>query len=225
MDAQQKTIQVLIVDDHAIVRDGIRSLLSTIEDIDVVDEAATGREALNLFNRWKPDIVLMDLVMPEMDGIQAIQAIMEVHSEAKILVLTSFATDNKVFPAIKAGASGYLLKDSDSDELVRSIREVQRGESSIDPKIARKLLRELSDPPPQTPPPEVDPLTERELEVLKLVARGQSNSEISKQLVISEGTVRTHVSNILGKLHLASRTQATLYALRKGLASLNDGEN
>jgi len=225
MDAQQKTIQVLIVDDHAIVRDGIRSLLSTIEDIDVVDEAATGREALNLFNRWKPDIVLMDLVMPEMDGIQAIQAIMEVHPEAKILVLTSFATDNKVFPAIKAGASGYLLKDSDSDELVRSIREVQRGESSIDPKIARKLLRELSDPPPQTPPPEVDPLTERELEVLKLVARGQSNSEISKQLVISEGTVRTHVSNILGKLHLASRTQATLYALRKGLASLNDGEN
>jgi len=225
MDAQQKTIQVLIVDDHAIVRDGIRSLLSTIEDIDVVDESATGREALNLFNRWKPDIVLMDLVMPEMDGIQAIQAIMEVHPEAKILVLTSFATDDKVFPAIKAGASGYLLKDSDSDELVRSIREVQRGESSIDPKIARKLLRELSDPPPKPPPAEVDPLTIRELEVLKLVARGQSNSEISKQLVISEGTVRTHVSNILGKLHLASRTQATLYALRKGLASLNDGEN
>jgi len=225
MDAQQKTIQLLIVDDHAIVRDGIRSLLSTIKDIDVVGEAATGREALNLFNRWKPDIVLMDLVMPEMDGIQAIQAIMELHPEAKILVLTSFATDDKVFPAIKAGASGYLLKDSDSDELVRSIREVQRGESSIDPKIARKLLRELSDPPPQPPPAEVDPLTERELEVLKLVARGQSNSEISKQLVISEGTVRTHVSNILGKLHLASRTQATLYALRKGLASLNDGEN
>ena len=225
MDAQQKTIQVLIVDDHAIVRDGIRSLLSTIEDIEVVDEAATGREALNLFNRWKPDIVLMDLVMPEMDGIQAIQAIMEVNPEAKILVLTSFATDDKVFPAIKAGASGYLLKDSDSDELVRSIREVQRGESSIDPKIARKLLRELSDPPPQPPPAEVDPLTGRELEVLKLVARGQSNSEISKQLVISEGTVRTHVSNILGKLHLASRTQATLYALRKGLASLDDGEN
>ena len=225
MDAHQKTIQVLIIDDHAIVRDGIRSLLSTIEDIDVVDEAATGREALNLFNRWKPDIVLMDLVMPEMDGIQAIQAIMEVNPEAKILVLTSFATDDKVFPAIKAGASGYLLKDSDSDELIRSIREVQRGESSIDPKIARKLLRELSDPPPQTLPPEVDPLTVRELEVLKLVARGQSNSEISKQLVISEGTVRTHVSNILGKLHLASRTQATLYALRKGLASLNDGEN
>lgn len=218
---QGEPIQVLIVDDHAIVRDGIRSLLSTIPDIDVAGEASTGREAITLFNRLGPDIVLMDLVMPEMDGIQAIQAIIERQPEAKILVLTSFATDDKVFPAIKAGASGYLLKDSDSEELVRSLREVQRGESSIDPKIARKLLREISDPPPQSPPPDVDPLTEREMEVLKLVAQGKSNQEIGQQLVISEGTVRAHVSNILGKLHLASRTQATLYALRRGLASLN----
>jgi len=224
MNNQGESIQVLIVDDHAIVRDGIRSLLSTIEDIDVAGEASTGREAVTLFNRLGPDIVLMDLVMPEMDGIQAIQAIIERQPEAKILVLTSFATDDKVFPAIKAGASGYLLKDSDSEELVRSIREVQRGESSIDPKIARKLLREISDPPPKSPPPEVDPLTEREMEVLKLVAKGKSNQEIGQQLVISEGTVRAHVSNILGKLHLASRTQATLYALRQGLASLNGEE-
>ena len=222
MNMQISSIQVLIVDDHAIVRDGIRSLLSTIDDMDVVGEAATGKEAITLFNRLHPDIVLMDLVMPEMDGIRAIEAIMKRNPAAKILVLTSFATDDKVFPAIKAGASGYLLKDSDSEELVRSIREVQRGESSIDPKIARKLLLELSDPPPQPSPTEVDPLTERELEVLKLVARGQSNGEIAQHLVISEGTVRTHVSNILGKLHLASRTQATLYALRKGLASLED---
>ncbi|UCD42793.1 MAG: response regulator transcription factor [Chloroflexota bacterium] len=222
---QRTSIQVLIVDDHAIVRDGIRSLLSTIGDIDVIGEAATGRDAVKLFNRLQPDIVLMDLVMPEMDGIEAIKAIMELQPEAKILVLTSFATDDMVFPAIKAGASGYLLKDSDSEELVRSIREVQRGESSIDPKIARKLLRELSDPPPRTPPAEVDPLTERELEVLKMVAQGKSNAEISQQLVISEGTARTHVSNILGKLHLASRTQATLYALRRGLASLHDDES
>ena len=222
MNMQISSIQVLIVDDHAIVRDGIRSLLSTIDDMDVVGEAATGKEAITLFNRLHPDIVLMDLVMPEMDGIQAIEAIMKRNPAAKILVLTSFATDDKVFPAIKAGASGYLLKDSDSEELVRSIREVQRGESSIDPKIARKLLLELSDPPPQPSPTEVDPLTERELEVLKFVARGQSNGEIAQHLVISEGTVRTHVSNILGKLHLASRTQATLYALRKGLASLED---
>lgn len=225
MDNQHTSIQVLIVDDHAIVRDGIRSLLSTIEDIDVVGEAATGREAVTLFNRLRPDITLMDLVMPEMDGIQVIQAVIEAHPEAKILVLTSFATDDMLYPAIKAGASGYLLKDSGSEQLVRSIREVQRGESSIDPKIARKLLREISDPPPQPPPADVDPLTERELEVLKLVARGESNSEISQHLVISEGTVRSHVSNILGKLHLASRTQATLYALRQGLASLDDDES
>jgi NarL family two-component system response regulator LiaR len=145
MDDQSKLIHVLIVDDHAIVRDGIRSLLTTIPDIDVVGEAGNGREAITHFTRYQPDVVLMDLVMPEMDGIQAIQAIIEKQPDAKILVLTSFSTDDKVFPAIKAGASGYLLKDSDSDELVRSIHEVQRGESSIDPKIARKLLRELAE--------------------------------------------------------------------------------
>lgn len=224
MEDQPKVIHVLIVDDHAIVRDGIRSLLTTIPDIDVVGEAGNGREAITYFTRFQPDVVLMDLVMPDVDGIQATQAIIEMEPEAKIIVLTSFSTDDKVFPAIKAGASGYLLKNSDADELVRSIHEVERGESSIDPKIARKLLRELADPPPKQQPSEVDPLTERELEVLKLVARGQSNAEISEQLVISEGTVRTHVSNILGKLHLASRTQATLYALRKGIASLEDDD-
>jgi NarL family two-component system response regulator LiaR len=164
----------------------------------------------------------MDLVMPEMDGIQAIEEIITLKPDARILVLTSYATDDKVFPALKAGASGYLLKDSDSEELVRSIREIQRGESSIDPKIARRLLREISAPPPHSQPAEVDPLTNREVEVLKLVAKGKTNQEIADQLVISEGTVRTHVSNILAKLHLASRTQATLYALRKGLTSLNN---
>ena len=219
---EKQPIQVLIVDDHAIVRDGIRSLLSTIPDMEVAGEAANGSQAVSLFNRLQPDIVLMDLVMPEMDGIQAIEQIIAPNPEARILVLTSFATDDKIFPALKAGACGYLLKDSDSEELVRSIREVQRGESSIDPKIARKLLREISDPPPQAPPSEVDPLTVRELEVLKLVAQGKSNQEIAQQLVISEGTVRAHVSNILVKLHLASRTQATLYALRQGLASLDE---
>lgn len=217
-------IQVLIADDHAIVRDGIASLLTTIADIDVIGEAANGLQAVAMFKRLQPDIVLMDLVMPEMDGIQAIEEIMTFDPDARILVLTSFATDDKVFPALKAGACGYLLKDSDSEELVRSIREIQRGESSIDPKIARKLLREISDPPAQAPSPELDPLTDREVEVLKLVAMGKSNHEIAQELVISEGTVRTHVSNILGKLHLASRTQATLYALRKGLTSLNEHE-
>jgi NarL family two-component system response regulator LiaR len=219
-----QTIRVLVVDDHAIVRDGISSLLATHADIDMVGEAGSGRQAVSLFRRLQPDIVLMDLVMPEMDGIQAIQEIMRIDPGARILVLTSFATDDKVFPAIKAGACGYLLKDSDSEQLLRSIREVQQGESSIDPKIARKLLREISGPPPKAVQDEVDPLTDREVEVLRLVARGKSNQEIAEQLVISEGTVRAHVSNILGKLHLASRTQATLYALREGLASLDDSE-
>jgi NarL family two-component system response regulator LiaR len=150
--------------------------------------------------------------------------------ETRILVLTSFSAEDKVFPAIKAGAMGYLLKDCDSAELVRAILQVQRGESSLHPKIARMLLREmtapraedLGKPPPRPEPPAVDPLTERELEVLKLVAHGRSNREIADELVVSEGTVRTHVSNILSKLHLASRTQATLFALREGLTSLDD---
>ncbi|UCD98387.1 MAG: response regulator transcription factor [Chloroflexota bacterium] len=217
-------IRVLIVDDHAIVRDGIRSLLSTIPDIEVVGDAANGLEAVSLYSRLKPDVTLMDLVMPEMDGIQAIQEIITRDPEARLLVLTSFATDDKIFPAIKAGASGYLLKDSDSEELLRSIREVRRGESSIDPKIARKLLREISSPPPEPIQEDIDPLTERELEVLKMVATGKSNQEIADELVVSEGTIRAHVSNILGKLHLASRTQATLYALRHGLAFLDDDQ-
>jgi NarL family two-component system response regulator LiaR len=167
-------------------------------------------------------VILMDLVMPEMDGMEAIQQVMAHQPEARILVLTSFATDDKVFPAIKAGALGYLLKDSSPGELVQAIHQVYRGESSLHPTIARKLLQELSRPSERPPTPE--PLTEREVEVLRLVARGQSNREIAGQLVISGATVRTHVSNILGKLHLASRTQAALYALREGLASLDEAD-
>jgi NarL family two-component system response regulator LiaR len=219
---RQGSIRVLVVDDHAIVRDGICSLLNTIADIDVAGDAANGVKAVSLFKELRPDVVLMDLVMPELDGIQAIEEIIAIDPEARILVLTSFSTDDKVFPAIKAGACGYLLKDSDSEELVRSIYEVQRGECSIDPKIARMLLREISAPPQQPAQNEVDPLTAREVEVLKLVAEGKSNQQIAEELVISEGTVRSHVSNILSKLHLASRTQATLYALRTGLTSINN---
>lgn len=227
-------IRVFIVDDHAIVRDGIRSLLATEPDIEVVGEAENGRDAVSKAQMLQPDIILMDLVMPEMDGIEAIRCIMARQPEARILVLTSFTAENKVFPAIKAGAMGYLLKDTGSEELVRAIHQVYRGESSLHPKIARVLLQEMSaERPtrdvghqPRLPgrPPTVDPLTEREMEVLKLVARGRSNREIAHQLLVADGTVRTHVSNILGKLHLASRTQATLYALREGLASLDDVE-
>jgi NarL family two-component system response regulator LiaR len=213
-------IRVLVADDHAIVRKGIRALLATEPEMEVVGEAKDGRAAVAEVERLCPDVILMDLVMPEMDGIEAIRRITARDPEARILVLTSFAADDKLFPAIKAGASGYLLKDSDPKDLVGAIRQVYRGESSLHPTIARKLLQELSQPPERGPAPES--LTERELEVLRLVAQGRSNRQIAEQLVISGATVRTHVSNILGKLHLASRTQAALYALQAGLASLDD---
>lgn len=215
-------IKVLIVDDHLIVRRGIRALLATELDIEVVGEATNGKEAIVQTEALQPDVILMDLVMPEMDGIEAIGHITGHNPLARIVVLTSFATDQKVFPAIKAGALGYLLKDSEPQELVQAIHQVHRGESSLHPTIARKLLQELSRPAQHPPTP--DPLTERELAVLKLIAHGLSNQEIADQLVISEATVRTHVSKILSKLHLASRTQAALYALREGLASLDDTE-
>jgi NarL family two-component system response regulator LiaR len=223
-------IRVLLVDDHAIVRDGIRSLLKTQPEIEVVGEADNGQAAVSMAESLEPDVVLMDLVMPGMDGIEAIRRIMDGRPESRILVLTSFSAEDKVFPAIKAGAMGYLLKDCDSEELVRAIHQVHRGESSLHPKIARMLLQEMTaprgadsaEPPPRPERPTVDPLTERELEVLKLVAHGKSNREIADELVVAEGTVRTHVSNILSKLHLASRTQATLFALREGLTSLDD---
>jgi NarL family two-component system response regulator LiaR len=214
------SVRVLVADDHVVVRRGIRALLATETDIEVVGEAENGRQAVAEVERLQPDVILMDLVMPEMDGIEAIRRITDRQPEARILVLTSFAADDKVFPAIKAGALGYLLKDSGPEELVEAIHQVHQGESSLHPAIARKLLQELSHPPERPPTPE--PLTEREVEVLKLVARGRSNQEIAEALVISEATARTHVSNILRKLHLASRTQAALYALREGLASLDD---
>jgi NarL family two-component system response regulator LiaR len=223
-------IRVLVVDDHAIVRDGICALLATKPDIEVVGEAGNGRIAVSQAQSLQPDVILMDLMMPEMDGIEAIRRIVAQRPGVRILVLTSFAADDKVFPAIKSGAMGYLLKDSESETLVRAIHQVYRGESSLHPKIARKLLQELSAPPQPPPKPApapetlVDPLTEREVDVLKLVARGLSNREIADHLVIVEGTVRAHVSNILSKLHLVSRTQATLYALREGLASLDDAD-
>ena len=213
-------IRVLIVDDHVIVRKGIRALLATEPDVEVIGEANDGAEALVQVQALRPDVVLMDLVMPGIDGIEATRQITTGHPDVRVLVLTSFAADDKVFPAIKAGALGYLLKDTGPQDLVRAIRQVYRGEPSLEPAIARKVLYELSHPPVETPTP--DPLTGRELEVVRLIAQGQSNKAIAKELVIADMTVRTHVSNILGKLHLASRTQAALYALKEGLASLDD---
>jgi NarL family two-component system response regulator LiaR len=213
-------IRVLIADDHEILRKGIRALLSTEPDIQVVGETGNGLETVTQAEALRPDVILMDLVMPVMDGIEATRRITAAQPDTRILVLTSFAADDKVFPAIKAGALGYILKDSGPVELVQAIHQVYQGQPSLEPSIALKMLQELSHPPQRSPTP--DPLTERELEVLKLLAQGKSNREIAEQLVITELTVRTHVSNILGKLHLASRTQAALYALKEGLASLDD---
>ena len=213
-------IRVLIVDDHEIVRKGIRALLATKKDIQVVGEAGDGAEAVTQAQALHPDVILMDLMMPKMDGIQATREITASLPETRVLVLTSFAADAQVFPAIKAGALGYLLKDSSPQELVQAIRQVHQGEPSLDATVARKVLAELSSPPAQPLTP--DPLTARELEILRQIAQGKSNKEIAGTLVISEETVHAHVSNILGKLHLASRTQAALYALKEGIASVDD---
>jgi len=216
----QPIIRVLVVDDHAIVRKGVKALLAEIEEIEVVGEAGNGQEAIEQAETLQPDVILMDLVMPEMDGIEAIAQITSKQPETHILALTSFSTDDKIFPAIKSGAIGYLLKDSDPQDLVIAIQKVYRGEPSLHPIIAQKVLQELSLPSDRPPTP--DPLTEREEEVLRLVAQGLNNQEIADQLVVAEVTVRTHVSHILSKLHLANRVQATLYALRAGYASLDE---
>ena len=220
--ARPYPIRVLVADDHALVRRGICALLATEPDIEVIGEAPDGHEALAKAQELRPDVILMDLVMPGMDGLEATQQITASQPGTRVLVLTSFSGDDKIFPAIRAGALGYLLKDSGPEQLVQAIQQVYRGESSLHPSVARKLLRELAEPTQRTT--EVDTLTGREVEVLQLVAEGHSNREIAERLTISEATVRTHVSNILAKLNLGSRTQAALYALRTGIASLN-GDN
>ena len=187
--------------------------------MELVGEGVDGIEAVELARSLHPDVILIDLFMPRMGGIEAIKAIKTENPAARILVLTSFAEDDKVFAAVKAGASGYLLKDASPDEILTAVRNVNRSQPAMNTVIASKLIRELQRET-ELPPTE-DPLTERELDILRLVAQGKSNQEIAKELVISERTVRTHVSNILSKLHLANRTQAALYALRKGYADLD----
>lgn len=209
-----ETIRVMLADDHPIVREGLRALLATEPDMIIVGEAKDGDEAVCKARTLQPDVILLDLVMPRKDGLIAIGEITHDLPDVRILVLTSFAEDEKVFPALKAGAAGYLLKDTSPQELLQAIRDVSRGESALHPTIARQLLREFRRP---TDPASATPsLTEREREVLLLVAQGLSNLTIAEQLIISERTVRSHISNILEKLHLSNRTQAALYALRQG---------
>ncbi len=213
-----KMIRVFHADDHALIREGVRALLATEPDMEMIGEAGDGAEAVEKVLALRPDVILMDLQMPEMTGIEAIIAIKEEMPAARILVVTSFADDANVFPAIKAGASGYLLKDSSPHDLIDAIHDVFAGRSSLHPIIAHKVIQELNRP--SDLPLTEEPLTARELEILKFVAQGLSNQEIGEILVLSERTVRSHVSHILHKLHLANRTQAALYALREGYARL-----
>jgi DNA-binding NarL/FixJ family response regulator len=217
---EQPAIRVLVVDDQVIVREGICLLLSQVEGIEVTGEAGDGQQAVALAAALQPDVILMDLVMPGVDGIEATRQITAAREGARVLVLTSYSGHDRVVPAIEAGAQGFLLKESSPADLIRAIRHVHEGRSSLDPTIAAQVLLELKRP--ATSPPQPDPLTERELEVLRLVASGLSNGEVATRLVITGATVRSHMSNILAKLHLTNRVQATLYALQAGIISLDE---
>jgi NarL family two-component system response regulator LiaR len=221
MDAM---IRIFLADDHAVVVRGLQALISTEPDMQVVGTAHDGDAAIKGVQTTLPDVVVLDLEMPRKSGLDAIEPIKSAHPAAKILIVTSFSDDEHVFTAIKRGATGYLLKDASPDDLLRAIRDVAAGKTSLHPDVALKLIRELQGVPKNNRDTTVEPLTEREVEVLQLIARGWSNQQIATHLVISERTVRTHISNILGKLHLANRTQAALYAMREGLARLDDGD-
>jgi DNA-binding NarL/FixJ family response regulator len=217
--AEEAPIRVLLVDDHGVVRRGIEAYLDLVDDIEMVGEAGNGQEALARVAEMDaagrpPDVILMDLLMPQMDGIAATAAIKARWPQIEVVALTSFIEEDKIHGALQAGATGYLLKDAAATEVAAAIRAAHQGEMHLDPAVARRLAESLRAPPREKP---IEPLTEREREVLGLVAHGKANKEIARQLEISERTVRTHVSNILGKLGLVSRTQAALYALREGL--------
>lgn len=219
-------IEVLIADDHAIVRRGLRTLIAGEADMDVAGEAMDGFEVVSRARDLNPDVILLDLVMPGQSGLEAITQIKSDNPDARVLVLTSFGDNERVFSAIRAGASGYLLKDASPEQLLQAIHDVYNGESHLHPTIALKMLRELDNPVTVAAnrPLTEDPLTDREVEVLRLVAQGLSNQEIAKTLTISERTVGNHIGSILRKLHLANRTQAALYALRRGLVDISTAD-
>jgi NarL family two-component system response regulator LiaR len=214
---ETRKISVLIVDDHPIVRQGLRTLLELQEDIAVAGEAVNGKLGVELAARLKPDVVLMDLMMPELDGIEATRQIRALGQPTRVFALTSFVEDDKVIPAIQAGAVSFLLKDVSPDDLMEAIRAASQGEARLHPAVMRRLMAQVAAQPaaPQLATPD---LTEREREVLSLVAQGLSNREIAEKLVISEKTVKTHVSSLLGKLDLEDRTRLAIYAIKHGLA-------
>ena len=209
-------VTVLIVDDHAVVRSGIRGFLEAQPDLEVLGEAASGAEGVKLAAELVPDVVLMDLAMPEMDGVEATRRIRDASPRTRVVVLTSFHDDAHIFPAIRAGALSYQLKDISPDELAQTVRLAAHGEAVLNPRVASRLVQEMAgERMPQSNP--LADLSNRELEVLKLIAEGLSNAEIAERLVLSQKTVKGHVSNILGKLHLADRTQAAILAWRQGM--------
>jgi len=208
-------IRVLIADDHAVVRQGLRTFLDLQDDIEVVGEAADGEEAIAAAREHAPDVVLLDLVMPVLDGVAALPRLREAAPEARVIVLTSFGEDERVFTALRGGATGYLLKDVEPAELVRSIRTAHAGQSPLSPAVAARLVDEFAHGGGRGG--SADELTPRELEVLRLIARGRSNKRIALELGVAEKTVKTHVSHVLAKLGLSDRTQAALYAVREGI--------
>ncbi len=216
MADQMDAITVMIVDDHEMVRQGASSYLEAQPDITVIAQAGTGEEAVKLAQELVPDVVLMDLVMPGMDGVEATRKVKDVSPRTQIIILTSFHQDEFIFPALQAGAISYLLKDVKASELVEAIRRAARGEATLHPRIASRVIKTFRNLDPQEATPFIT-LTEREMEVLKLIAKGYSNERIADELVISMGTVKGHVSNILSKLHLADRTQAAAYAWQEGI--------
>ncbi len=209
-------ITVLLVDDHEVVRSGVSAFLASQPDFEVIGEAKSGTEAVNLAIKHVPDVVLMDLVMAKMDGVEATRQVKNVSPRTKIVVLTSYHQDEYIFPALQAGAISYILKDVKMDELAEALRRAAQGEATLHPRVASRVIQELHGANREELNPYTE-LTDREMEVLKLIAQGQSNSEIAESLVISVNTVKGHVSNILSKLHLADRTQAAVYAWQQGI--------
>ncbi len=215
-----KKIRTLVVDDQTVVREGLVAILANYADVEVIGQAADGIQAMDIIRAEKPDVVLLDMMMPNQDGLTTIPKIKESAPNTKILVVTAFAENDLVYQAIKAGALGYILKDATRDQLLQAVRDVAQGRASLQPSIAVKLIQEINHPTELVYT--ADPLTRRELETIRLIARGLSNQEIADKLFVNERTVAKYVSSILDKLQLANRTQAALYALREGISGLND---